>query len=204
MLEQEEKDNEAVSKMMALDQKNQLLNLFQEKNRPVLARWPQVDSRHPAIVSYWMCCNSEVSVTPPHLCRAPTCFTSFLCFLWTSGKSSSGAWWFHRPFNDDCSSWLSFSAVCSVGDRQNRPPCLTWATLCCCVHMGASCSPMTPWSTEMRSSELASIQYFKCGVRAGLFDPGWWVCFLLCLLFQLYGDILCWVGGRIWWMQHMC
>lgn len=43
MLEQEEKDNEAVSKMMALDQKNQLLNLFQEKNRPVLARWPQVD-----------------------------------------------------------------------------------------------------------------------------------------------------------------
>lgn len=50
MLEQEEKDNEAVSKMMALDQKNQLLNLFQEKNRPVLARWPQVDSRQPAIV----------------------------------------------------------------------------------------------------------------------------------------------------------
>lgn len=50
MLEQEEKDNEAVSKMMALDQKNQLLNLFQEKNRPVLARWPQVDSRRPAIV----------------------------------------------------------------------------------------------------------------------------------------------------------
>uniref|UniRef100_A0A674P5T5 Ubiquitin carboxyl-terminal hydrolase 48 n=1 Tax=Takifugu rubripes TaxID=31033 RepID=A0A674P5T5_TAKRU len=41
MLEQEEKDNEAVSKMMALDQKNQLLNLFQEKNRPVLAKWPQ-------------------------------------------------------------------------------------------------------------------------------------------------------------------
>lgn len=45
MLEQEEKDNEAVSKMMALDQKNQLLNLFHEKNRPVLAKWPQVDSR---------------------------------------------------------------------------------------------------------------------------------------------------------------
>lgn len=42
MLEQEEKDNEAVSKMMALDQKNQLLNLFHEKNRPVLAKWPQV------------------------------------------------------------------------------------------------------------------------------------------------------------------
>uniref|UniRef100_H3BXY1 Ubiquitin carboxyl-terminal hydrolase 48 n=1 Tax=Tetraodon nigroviridis TaxID=99883 RepID=H3BXY1_TETNG len=41
MLEQEEKDNEAVSKMMALDQKNQLLNLFQEKNRPALAKWPQ-------------------------------------------------------------------------------------------------------------------------------------------------------------------
>ena len=41
-LEQEEKDNEAVSKMMAQDQKNQLLNLFQEKNRPMLTKWPQV------------------------------------------------------------------------------------------------------------------------------------------------------------------
>ena len=41
-LEQEEKDNEAVSKMMAQDQKNQLLNLFQEKNRPLLTKWPQV------------------------------------------------------------------------------------------------------------------------------------------------------------------
>ncbi|KAM4625621.1 ubiquitin carboxyl-terminal hydrolase 48 isoform 2-T3 [Polymixia lowei] len=40
-LEQEEKDNEAVSKMMAQDQKNQLLNLFQEKNRPTLTKWPQ-------------------------------------------------------------------------------------------------------------------------------------------------------------------
>uniref|UniRef100_A0A7N6BTG2 Ubiquitin carboxyl-terminal hydrolase 48 n=1 Tax=Anabas testudineus TaxID=64144 RepID=A0A7N6BTG2_ANATE len=40
-LEQEEKDNEAVSKMMALDQKNQLLNLFHEKNRPTLTKWPQ-------------------------------------------------------------------------------------------------------------------------------------------------------------------
>ncbi|KAM7006281.1 ubiquitin carboxyl-terminal hydrolase 48 isoform 2-T2 [Tautogolabrus adspersus] len=40
-LEQEEKDNEAVSKMMAQDQKNQLLNLFHEKNRPVLSKWPQ-------------------------------------------------------------------------------------------------------------------------------------------------------------------
>ncbi|XP_068598995.1 ubiquitin carboxyl-terminal hydrolase 48 [Brachionichthys hirsutus] len=40
-LEQEEKDNEAVSKMMAMDQKNQLPNLFNEKNRPTLAKWPQ-------------------------------------------------------------------------------------------------------------------------------------------------------------------
>uniref|UniRef100_A0A3P8WKN3 Ubiquitin carboxyl-terminal hydrolase 48 n=1 Tax=Cynoglossus semilaevis TaxID=244447 RepID=A0A3P8WKN3_CYNSE len=40
-LEQEEKDNEAVSKMMALHQKNQLLNLFHEKNRPTLTKWPQ-------------------------------------------------------------------------------------------------------------------------------------------------------------------
>ncbi|KAM8913253.1 ubiquitin carboxyl-terminal hydrolase 48 isoform 1-T1 [Spinachia spinachia] len=40
-LEQEEKDNEAVSKMMALDQKNQLLNLFNEKNRPTLNKWPE-------------------------------------------------------------------------------------------------------------------------------------------------------------------
>ncbi|XP_041836368.1 ubiquitin carboxyl-terminal hydrolase 48 [Melanotaenia boesemani] len=40
-LEQEEKDNEAVSKMMALDQKNQLMNLFHEKNRPTLTKWPQ-------------------------------------------------------------------------------------------------------------------------------------------------------------------
>lgn len=44
-LEQEEKDNEAVSKMMALDQKNQLLNLFHEKNRPTLTKWPQVDRK---------------------------------------------------------------------------------------------------------------------------------------------------------------
>jgi len=43
-LEQEEKDNEAVSKMMATDQKNQLINLFNEKNRPTLNKWPQVDS----------------------------------------------------------------------------------------------------------------------------------------------------------------
>uniref|UniRef100_A0A669D1D5 Ubiquitin carboxyl-terminal hydrolase 48 n=1 Tax=Oreochromis niloticus TaxID=8128 RepID=A0A669D1D5_ORENI len=41
---QEEKDNEAVSKMMALDQKNQLLNLFHEKNRPALTKWPQVST----------------------------------------------------------------------------------------------------------------------------------------------------------------
>ncbi|TNN88219.1 Ubiquitin carboxyl-terminal hydrolase 48 [Liparis tanakae] len=40
-LEQEEKDNEAVSKMMATDQKNQLINLFNEKNRPTLNKWPQ-------------------------------------------------------------------------------------------------------------------------------------------------------------------
>uniref|UniRef100_A0A3Q3WJP0 Ubiquitin carboxyl-terminal hydrolase 48 n=1 Tax=Mola mola TaxID=94237 RepID=A0A3Q3WJP0_MOLML len=40
-LEQEERDNEAVSKMMALDQKKQLVNLFHEKNRPTLAKWPQ-------------------------------------------------------------------------------------------------------------------------------------------------------------------
>lgn len=39
-LEQEEKDNEAVSKMMALEQKNQLPNLFQDKNRPTLTKWP--------------------------------------------------------------------------------------------------------------------------------------------------------------------
>lgn len=39
--EQEEKDNEAVSKMMALEQKNQLPNLFQDKNRPTLTKWPQ-------------------------------------------------------------------------------------------------------------------------------------------------------------------
>lgn len=44
-LEQEEKDNEAVSKMMALDQKNQLLNLFHEKNRPSLTKWPQGTDR---------------------------------------------------------------------------------------------------------------------------------------------------------------
>lgn len=47
-LEQEEKDNEAVSKMMALDQKNQLLNLFHEKNRPTLAKWPQVHTNQTA------------------------------------------------------------------------------------------------------------------------------------------------------------
>ncbi|XP_010773395.1 ubiquitin carboxyl-terminal hydrolase 48 [Notothenia coriiceps] len=40
-LEQEEKDNEAVSKMMATEQKNQLLNLFNEKNRPILNKWPE-------------------------------------------------------------------------------------------------------------------------------------------------------------------
>ena len=30
---------------MALDQKNQLLNLFHEKNRPTLTKWPQVDKK---------------------------------------------------------------------------------------------------------------------------------------------------------------
>lgn len=171
MLEQEEKDNEAVSKMMALDQKNQLLNLFHEKNRPVLAKWPQVDS------SWQRCCRSVmlwgkeqtaiVMVTLPRLRRAPTCSTSFLCFLWTSGKSSSGAFGQAPPPDGVDSDWLFLRSVCCAGGRRNRPPCLTWATLCCCVHTGASCSPMTPWSTETRSSEFAWIQPIKHGVRDG-------------------------------------
>ncbi|XP_046881720.1 ubiquitin carboxyl-terminal hydrolase 48 isoform X1 [Hypomesus transpacificus] len=40
-LEREGKENEALNRMMASDQKSSLLNLFQEKNRPVLTKWPQ-------------------------------------------------------------------------------------------------------------------------------------------------------------------
>ncbi|TRY94892.1 hypothetical protein DNTS_032992 [Danionella cerebrum] len=40
-LEREGKENEALNRMMANEQKSSLLNLFQEKNRPVLDKWPQ-------------------------------------------------------------------------------------------------------------------------------------------------------------------
>lgn len=41
-LEREGKENEALNRMMANEQKSSLLNLFQEKNRPTLQKWPQV------------------------------------------------------------------------------------------------------------------------------------------------------------------
>eukprot|EP00063_Salmo_salar_P048330 XP_014023165.1 PREDICTED: ubiquitin carboxyl-terminal hydrolase 48 isoform X3 [Salmo salar] len=41
-LEREGKENEALNRMMASEQKSSLLNLFQEKNRPTLTKWPQV------------------------------------------------------------------------------------------------------------------------------------------------------------------
>uniref|UniRef100_A0A8C4HJQ3 Ubiquitin carboxyl-terminal hydrolase 48 n=1 Tax=Dicentrarchus labrax TaxID=13489 RepID=A0A8C4HJQ3_DICLA len=69
-LEQEEKDNEAVSKMMALDQKNQLLNLFNEKNRPTLAKWPQRND-----VKYdWLAVKLHITISNCNfsLCRRPT------------------------------------------------------------------------------------------------------------------------------------
>lgn len=40
-LEREGKENEALNRMMASEQKSSLLNLFQEKNRPTLSKWPQ-------------------------------------------------------------------------------------------------------------------------------------------------------------------
>ncbi|XP_058857927.1 ubiquitin carboxyl-terminal hydrolase 48 isoform X3 [Acipenser ruthenus] len=40
-LEREDEENEALHKMMANDQKTALLNLFQDKNRPTLQKWPQ-------------------------------------------------------------------------------------------------------------------------------------------------------------------
>ncbi|XP_036386850.1 ubiquitin carboxyl-terminal hydrolase 48 isoform X1 [Megalops cyprinoides] len=40
-LDQEGKENEALNRMMASEQKTSLLNLFQEKNRPTLQKWPQ-------------------------------------------------------------------------------------------------------------------------------------------------------------------
>uniref|UniRef100_A0A8C9U876 Ubiquitin carboxyl-terminal hydrolase 48 n=1 Tax=Scleropages formosus TaxID=113540 RepID=A0A8C9U876_SCLFO len=41
MLDREGKENEALNKMIANEQKANLLNLFQEKNRPTLQKWPQ-------------------------------------------------------------------------------------------------------------------------------------------------------------------
>ncbi|KAK2821211.1 hypothetical protein Q7C36_020554 [Tachysurus vachellii] len=40
-LEREGKENEALNRMMANEQKSSLLNLFQDKNRPSLQKWPQ-------------------------------------------------------------------------------------------------------------------------------------------------------------------
>ncbi|KAL7837137.1 hypothetical protein SRHO_G00268480 [Serrasalmus rhombeus] len=40
-LEREGKENEALNRMMATEQKTSLLNLFHEKNRPSLQKWPQ-------------------------------------------------------------------------------------------------------------------------------------------------------------------
>ncbi|KAJ8260292.1 hypothetical protein GJAV_G00179290 [Gymnothorax javanicus] len=40
-LDREGKETEALNKMMANEQKTSLLNLFQEKNRPMLQKWPQ-------------------------------------------------------------------------------------------------------------------------------------------------------------------
>lgn len=42
MLEREGKENEALNRMMAIEQKTNLLNLFQDRNRPTLHKWPQV------------------------------------------------------------------------------------------------------------------------------------------------------------------
>ncbi|XP_072571838.1 ubiquitin carboxyl-terminal hydrolase 48 isoform X3 [Paramormyrops kingsleyae] len=41
MLEREGKENEALNRMMAIEQKTNLLNLFQDRNRPTLHKWPQ-------------------------------------------------------------------------------------------------------------------------------------------------------------------
>ncbi len=43
--------------MMALDQKNQLLNLFHEKNRPTLTKWPQVDTKQSTKLLVRQSCN---------------------------------------------------------------------------------------------------------------------------------------------------
>lgn len=149
-LEQEEKDNEAVSKMMALDQKNQLLNLFHEKNRPTLSKWPQVRTRP----SLW-----NRPGTPPltHVCflRTRMFCMWFLCSLWRSGGSSSGLFSLSFFLNSSGEKFRSYSCVCSAGGPLNPPQCLTWGTASCCALMGGSCSPTTPWSVATLSSEFS-------------------------------------------------
>lgn len=102
-LEQEEKDNEAVSKMMALDQKNQLLNLFNEKNRPTLNKWPEVNSPPASgsnVATTYTYIQTYVRpkrpLTPLVLSRIQTYFTSSPCFLWMSGENSSGMFVFKK------------------------------------------------------------------------------------------------------------
>ncbi|KAJ8367378.1 hypothetical protein AAFF_G00320470 [Aldrovandia affinis] len=53
-LDREGKENEALNKMVANEQKTSLLNLFQEKNRPTLQKWPQVS-----------CCNQRPAKSAP-------------------------------------------------------------------------------------------------------------------------------------------
>lgn len=137
MLEQEEKDNEAVSKMMALDQKNQLLNLFHEKNRPVLAKWPQVNSRQLAAVlpecDVVSDCDSYSSPSPQGtdvLYIVPLFFVDewkkFIRCVWTG------------PASRRCWPWLKVSLVCSLCRRPTKssPVSNVGNTLLLCPHGG--------------------------------------------------------------------
>lgn len=60
------------------------------------------------------------------------------------------------------SSAALFLALTGSGGPPSRLLCPTWETPSCCVPTEASCSPTSPWSTEMPSSESASfIQSFN-------------------------------------------
>lgn len=67
-LEREGKENEALNRMMANEQKTSLLNLFQEKNRPTLQKWPQVmhfsiSVFFPDVLSNWNVFHSYFQLT---------------------------------------------------------------------------------------------------------------------------------------------
>lgn len=111
--------------------------------------------------------NSVYLISFPSLLlgRIQTCCISFPSSLWTSGGNSSGTVSVSRPWPSGSRvaqhfDWM-FGCFCfrlpiDPGGPPSRLPCPTWETPSCCVLTEASCSPTSPWSTEMPSSESAS------------------------------------------------